>query len=325
MVTLKNFLNYYYSSPTYFKVLFMFLTFLMLNSFTTQSSSFNNNFYLNKMNDSTWVKEKTWYQWKRFNNLFIFKDSLYCTYSVNVYETNLLVKRDSIHYYQWFPIYNAPFIKVFQTENVIEAWTSKGYMRTNNLVDWVEFPNPDNDLSWSAVKWKNYTVWGLEEFGRSGVIYINDSTYIFEMIVPYVDVFALGTDDRGYLYAALKNNIIYKKTDIQSDWQEYRAFPYNVGKIRLIKFFDDKEYVGSDFLYLNGSVILECVPSSIEYIDGVYYLSTYDKGMFISYDGLNFISWNEGIEDFNIWSIIFYNDFIYAATKDGIFKRKLIQ
>lgn len=325
MAKLKSVQNYINNSKTgILNKIVTILAIIFLNKLTIAHPSFQANLLSDSRNDSTWIQENTWHLWKQFNNLFVFNDSLYCTYSLTVFETNLLVRRDTIDYYQWFPIYNAPFIKIIPNDNIIEAWTSKGYMRTYNLIDWEELPNPDNDLSWCAIKWKNYTVWRLEEHGRSGVIYINENEYIFEEVVPEVDVFALGTNNQGYLFAALKNNKIYKKSNLNEEWQEYRVFAYNIGKIRLIKFFDDKEYVGSDSLYLNGSVILDCVPSSIELINGIYYLSTYDKGMFISYDGITFKPWNDGIKDFNVWSVIVYNDFIYAATRNGIFKRRLL-
>lgn len=171
------------------------LTFIFFNKLTIPHSSFQTNSFSHLIYHSTWTQENTWHLWKQFNNLFVFNDSLYCTYSLTAFETNLCVRRDSIHYYQWFSIYNAPFIKIIPNDNVIEAWTSKGYMRTYNLIDWEELPNPDNDLSWCAVKWENYTVWGLEEQGRSGVIYINENEYIFEEVIPEVDVFALGTNN----------------------------------------------------------------------------------------------------------------------------------
>jgi hypothetical protein len=300
------------------------LAFLLLNINSITYSGTLKNFNSAAINDTTWIQDNTWYQWKRFNNLFVFKDSLYCTYSLNVFETNLLIMRDSIHYYQWFPISNSPFIKIFPGDSVIEAWTSNGYMRTYDLESWEKFPNPDNDLSWCAVHWNNYTVWGLEEFGRAGVIYTNESEYIFEEIVPGVEVYALGTNDKGYLFAALENNIIFKKYDFHSNWQEHRVLPYNSGKIRLIKFYNNNEYIGSNKLYLNGKEIMDCLPSSLLDINGVFYLSTYDKGMFISYDGIEFTQWNDGIKDYNIWSIISFNNFIYAATREGIFKRKLV-
>lgn len=246
------------------------LVFLLLNINSITYSGILKNSKSTGIHDTIWIQDNIWYQWKQFNSLFVFKDSLYCTYSLNVFETNLLIMRDSIHYCQWFPIHNSPFIKIFPGDSVIEAWTSNGYLRTYDLESWEKFPNPGNDLSWCAVHWNNYTVWGLEEFGRAGVIYINESEYIFEEIIPGVDVYVVGTNDQGYLFAALKNNIIYKKYDIHSNWQEHRVLPYISGKIRLIKFYNNNEYIGSNKLYLNGTKIMDCLPSSLEYINGVF-------------------------------------------------------
>ncbi|MFZ2325006.1 MAG: hypothetical protein WAV89_15085 [Ignavibacteriaceae bacterium] len=96
---------------------------------------------------SIWEKDNTWHLWSNFTNLFVYKDSLYCTYNKTVNDSYLLVRRDSIDYYQWFPVYKSPILKVLNNRDSIEAWTTLGYAKTKNIVDWKIYLNPKNDLA----------------------------------------------------------------------------------------------------------------------------------------------------------------------------------
>ena len=300
-------------------IVYFILFFIQFSNIYPQNDSLQSE---KSLKHSIWKKDNTWHLWGNFTNLFVYKDSLYCTYNKTVNDSYLLVRRDSIDYYQWFPVYKSPILKVLNNKDSIEAWTTLGYAKTKNIVDWKIYPNPKNDLAWCAVNWNGFSVWGLEEFGRSGLIYINGDSLSFEEIKPSVDVFSLCVDEKNNLYAGLENNKVYVKS-INAGWKIYRALPNDGSKIRLIKFLNGKEYIGTNKLYLDGNPIIDCMPSDIIFYNGLYFLSTFDKGMFISKDGVNFQSWNDDLENINVWSICIFKNRLYAATLSNIFWREI--
>ncbi|MFZ2325005.1 MAG: hypothetical protein WAV89_15080 [Ignavibacteriaceae bacterium] len=154
------------------------------------------------------------------------------------------------------------------------------------------------------------------------MLYIKGDSSSFEEIKFSVDVFSLCVDDKNDLYAGLENNKVYVKS-INAGWKIYRALPNDGSKIRLIKFLNGKDYIETNKLYLNGKPIIDCMPSDIIFYNELYFLSTFDKGMFISKDGVNFQSWNDNLENINIWSICIFKNRLYAATLSNIFWRKI--
>ncbi len=274
-------------------------------------------------NENVWHQDKTWYLWQGFSNLFVFNDSLYCTYGKNIFESYLIVRRDSVHYYQWFPVFKGSFLKILVDKDSVEAWTNESYARSFDLINWQNYPNQNNDLSWSATRWRDFSVWGLEEYGRSGVIFVKGDSLIFEEIESGIDVYSLAVDKDNIIYAGLSNNKIYLKKKEYSKWILHREFDNPGAKLRMLKFINLNEYAGSNKLYLNGNEIKDCSPSEIIYYNGCYFLSTFDQGVFISSDGYNFEAWNEELTNLNVRGIAIYQNKLFAATSNGIYFRNL--